>query len=347
MVAQARGATVVDTSGRTYIDALSGVAVNTVGHCHPKVVAAVKAQADKVLHVSNFYVTEPQVRLSQRLSELSTLERVFFCNSGAEAVEGAIKMARRYGHSQGRGGRILHLERGFHGRTLAAVAMAKPAMQAGFDPLPTGFTQLPPNDIEALREALADDVCAVIMEPIQGEGGVYPLDSDYLKAARTLCQDADVLLIFDEIQSGIGRTGNWFAWQQTGVRPDIMTLAKGLGGGVPIGAICLTDPVAKVMKPGDHGSTFGGNPLACAAAMATLAVIEEENLLEAAADKGRQIRKHLRAMPELENVRGQGLLIGADTSLDAKAVVERLRHHRVLGNATGPSTLRLLSLIHI
>ncbi|MCA1751075.1 MAG: aminotransferase class III-fold pyridoxal phosphate-dependent enzyme [Flavobacteriales bacterium] len=238
------GSRVRDSEGKEYIDALAGIAVNNVGHCHPKVVAAIREQAGKLMHISNFFVSEPQVALSERLTRLSGIERVFFTNSGAESVEGAIKIARKYAHSKGRGGTILSFHGSFHGRTMATIATGKKKMQQGFDPIPAGFKQLPFNDIEAAKNAITDDVGAILIEPIQGEGGINVADRAFLQALKQICDSHGIVLIFDEIQCGMGRTGKLFAKDLLGIQPDVMTLAKGLGAGVPIGAVLASEKVS-------------------------------------------------------------------------------------------------------
>ena len=343
------GARVRDIEGREYIDALAGIAVNNVGHCHPHVVKAIREQAGKLIHISNFYLSVPQVHLAKKLVELSGLDRAFFTNSGAESVEGAIKIARKYGHSQGRGGKVLSMVGSFHGRTLGTIATGKKQMQQGFEPIPAGFEQIPFNDIEALKNATSDEVCGVILEPIQGEGGINPADADYLKAVRTWCTNHNIVLIFDEIQCGMGRTGAWFAKDIYGVQPDIMTLAKALGGGVPVGAILSNEKVSQAMQPGDHGTTFGGNPLVCAAALATIEVIENENLLEAAREKGKWIREQIASWkhPAIREIRGKGMMIGVEFEFETKPMVADMLVRGVLANATAGNVLRLVPPLNI
>ncbi|MDX5479295.1 MAG: acetylornithine/succinylornithine family transaminase, partial [Cyclobacteriaceae bacterium] len=271
-----KGSKLWDIENKEYTDMLAGIAVNNVGHCHPKVVEAIQDQAAELMHISNFFVSPAQVALSELLVKISGMDRIFFTNSGAESVEGAIKIARRYAHSKGRGGKIISMENSFHGRTLATIATGQPKYQEGFGPMPSGFIQVPFNDLEALKKEVNQDVAAIILEPIQGEGGIIPAEKPYLQAVKQLCEEEDIVLIFDEIQSGIGRTGYWFAKDLYGVQPDIMTLAKGLGGGMPIGAFLCNEKIAGSIQYGDHGTTFGGNPMATAASLATLKVIVEE-----------------------------------------------------------------------
>ena len=269
------GSRLWDMEGKEYIDALAGIAVNNVGHAHPKVADAIGKQAHELIHISNFYLSEPQVMLTKKLAELSGLQRVFLGNSGAEAAEGAIKIARKYASKNGRGGTIIAMKNAFHGRTLATVAATgKEAMMNGFAPIPAGFLHVPFNDLEAIKEMVTEEVGGIMLEPIQGEGGINLVDPSFLKALRAYCDEQNLVLIFDEIQSGMGRTGKMFAFEHFGVIPDVMTLAKALGGGMPIGAVLASEKVGSAIDWGDHGTTFGGNPLACAAALATIEAME-------------------------------------------------------------------------
>jgi acetylornithine/N-succinyldiaminopimelate aminotransferase len=341
-----KGCKIWDVEGREYLDALAGIAVNNLGHCHPKVVAAIKTQAEKLIHISNFFVSEPQVELSKRLVELSGLDRVFFSNSGAESVEGAIKIARKYAHSKGRGGAVISMKNSFHGRTLATIATGKKRMQRGFGPMPEGFFQVPFNDIGAVREKVSDQVAAIILEPIQGEGGINLANPTYLHALRELCDREDIVLVFDEIQCGIARAGSLFAKDQFEVQPDIMTLAKGLGSGLPVGAILSNERVSSAIEFGDHGTTFGGNPVACAAALATINTIEEESIAARAEQKGQVLRRELENLksrfPQLVEVRGLGLMIGAEFDFETKPLVAEMMERGVLANATAGNVLRLV-----
>lgn len=345
------GSRLVDVDGKEYIDLLAGIAVCSVGHCHPKVVAALKEQADKLWHVSNFFVTPPQVKLARKLTEISGLERVFFTNSGAESVEGAIKIARKWAHNNGKGGTIVSMEQSFHGRTLATIATGQKKYQQGFAPIPEGFKQIPFNDVDALENALSDDVAAVLFEVVQGEGGIRPAAEGYLEQVRELCDRHGVLLILDEIQAGIGRTGQWFAWQHEQVKPDIMTLAKGLGGGFPIGAFMCSEKVSDAIDFGDHGTTFGGNALACAASLATLDVIESENLAERATVMGEKVRRFFSeeaaSREAVKEVRGRGLMLGVVLHDEAKDVVMALLEEGVVANATAGNVLRLVPPLNI
>ncbi len=345
------GSKLYDVEGKEYIDLLAGIAVCNVGHCHPAVVEAIRKQADELMHISNFFVSPPQVILSKKLVEISKLDRVFLTNSGAESVEGAIKIARKYATTKGRGGHVLSMKNSFHGRTLAAIATGQEKYQQGFAPIPSGFSQVPFNDIDALKNAISKDVAAVILEPVQGEGGVRPAETAYLKAVRALCDEHDVVLILDEVQCGVGRTGKWFAHQHYGIKPDIMTLAKGLGGGFPVGAILCSERVSEAIDFGDHGTTFGGNPLACAAALATISVIEKEDLCNRAAEKGKELMEAFESrkerFPEIDFVRGKGLMIGVVMKNEAAPLVKMLLDHGVVANATAGNVLRIVPPLNI
>ncbi|MDR2364565.1 MAG: aspartate aminotransferase family protein, partial [Zoogloeaceae bacterium] len=324
-----KGCYLTDTDGRVYLDALAGIAVNTLGHAHPEFVAALAEQAGKLLHVSNVYRVEQQETLADLLAARSGLSEAFFCNSGCEANEAAIKLARMYGHKKGIDRpAILVLEDAFHGRTLAALsATGNPKAQAGFEPLVEGFIRVPRNDREALCAAIRDNpgVVAVLLEAIQGEGGVELLADDYLKSARQLCDEKALLLICDEVQCGMGRTGKWFAYQHAGILPDVATLAKGLGSGVPVGACLAGGRAAGLFGPGNHGSTFGGNPLAMTAAIKTIGIIEAEGLLRKAAQTGADIRdelgRQLEDAPGVRKIRGRGLMIGIELDRPCGALV--------------------------
>jgi acetylornithine/N-succinyldiaminopimelate aminotransferase len=303
-----RGCLIYDESGREYLDLVAGIAVNLLGHAHPAVVSAIAAQAQTLIHTSNLYFTQPQVELARRLVQLSFPSRVFFCNSGAEANEAAIKLARKWGAGN-RGGafEIITTAGSFHGRTLATVtAGGQPKYSEPFQPLPAGFAHVPFNDLDAIQATTTDKTVGVMLEPVMGEIGVIPATPGYLEGVRAWCDQENLLLILDEVQTGLGRTGRWFAHQHHGITPDVMTLAKGLGGGIPIGA-CLASPRADVFEPGDHGSTFGGNPLACAAALAVLTVIERDGLVGHAAEMGEHLGQVLNGLGAQES-RGLGLM---------------------------------------
>ncbi|MEQ6168597.1 acetylornithine transaminase [Ekhidna sp. MALMAid0563] len=347
-----KGSRLWDMEGNEYIDALAGIAVNNVGHAHPKVVKAIQDQAENLIHISNFYLSEPQMVLAKKLADLSGLKRVFFGNSGAEAAEGAIKIARKYASKNGRGGTIISMKNAFHGRTMATIAATgKKAMMNGFDPIPEGFCHVPFNDINLVKEKINQDTAAIMLEPIQGEGGIIPAEKDFLKELRNFCDEKGIALVFDEVQCGIGRTGKMFAFEHYGVKPDIMTLAKGLGGGFPIGAVLASEKVGGAIDWGDHGTTFGGNPLACAAALATLEAIEEENLMDAATENGQWFREKIMKAtvdyPEIEGVRGEGLMLGVVLSVDSKPIVATMMKHKVLANATAENVIRIVPPLNI
>ncbi len=344
-----QGSRFVDAEGNEYIDALAGIAVNALGHSHPRLVDALTAQAKSLMHVSNFVLTEPQLQLSERLVALSGMDRVFLTNSGAESVEACIKIARKAAHARGRGGTVLFAEGSFHGRTMATLAMGKPAYAQGFEPIPEGFRQVAFNDLEALRAAITDDVGALILEPIQGEGGVRPARPCYLRAAAELCQKEGIVLIFDEVQTGVGRTGAWFAKDRYDVQPDLMALAKGLGGGFPVGAALARESVAKAIVPGDHGSTFGGNPMACAAALTVLDVIEEEDLCREAHEKGRWLRRRIEKIghPGIQRIRGKGLMLGLVCGFNTKPLAAAMLERGVLANSTAGNVLRFVPALNI
>jgi acetylornithine/N-succinyldiaminopimelate aminotransferase len=348
-IVRGRGAKVYDMEGREYIDFVGGIAVNILGHGHPDLVQAIQRQAAQLIHVSNLYYTEPQVRLAQMLVDHSCADRVFFCNSGAEANEAAIKLARRYGHEKHGVNRfeIITMKNSFHGRTMATLtATGQEKVQKGFEPLVPGFVYAPFNDFAAIESLVTDKTTAIMLEPIQGEGGVHVADQAYLKNLRELCTQKDILLIFDEVQTGMGRTGTLFAYEQLGVEPDIMTLAKGLGGGMPIGACLAKDAVAAVFTPGTHASTFGGNPLACAAGLAVCRILIEGRVLEQARRMGDYLSKGLADFKDrhraVRDVRGLGLLQGLEVEIDAKAVVADCLTRGVLVNATSERVLRFV-----
>ena len=345
------GSQVWDTEGRPYVDVLAGIAVTSVGHSHPKVVRAVQTQAGKLMQVSNLFVTEPQMQLTQLLADRSGLERVFFSNSGAEAVEAAFKLARKYGSQHGKDGTIVSMEGCFHGRTLATTAAGKSKYQQGFAPIPGGFVRAPYNDLEAVKATVTDQTTAIIVEPVQWEGGIRVADPDFLLGLRQLCDEKNVVLIFDEIQCGMGRTGSLFAYEQMGVVPDIVTLAKALGGGMPIGATLAKESLTEALDKGDHGTTFGGNPIACAAALATLEVILEDGLAERARQLGQQAVTYLQQRAENEpsviGIHGKGLMLGVQLDQPARPVVDRMLEKRVIASAVGGDTVRLVPALNI
>jgi acetylornithine/N-succinyldiaminopimelate aminotransferase len=348
-IVRGRGTKVYDLEGREYVDFVGGIAVNLLGHAHPDLVLAVQKQAAQLIHTSNLYYTEPQVRLAQMLVDHSFADQVFFCNSGAEANEAAIKLVRRYSHDKYGAGRfeIITMKQSFHGRTMATLtATGQEKVQKGYEPLVPGFSYVTFNHLAELQHALTDKTAAIMLEPIQGEGGVHVVSREYLKAVRELCTQRDILLIFDEVQTGMGRTGTLFAYEQLNVQPDIMTLAKGLGGGVPIGACLATAPVAKAFGPGSHASTFGGNPLACAAALAVFRVLLDGRVLDQARRMGEYLSKGLSECKDrhhlVRDVRGLGLLQGMEVEMDAKTVVADCLKRGFLVNAVGEHVLRFI-----
>lgn len=348
-IVRGRGAKVYDLEGREYLDFVGGIAVNVLGHGHPDLVQAIQRQAAQLIHTSNLYYTEPQVRLARLLVDHSFADRVFFCNSGAEANEAAIKLARRYGHERHGAKRfeVITMKNSFHGRTLGMLtATGQDKVQKGFEPLMPGFAYAPFNDFSALETMVNDQTAAIMLEPIQAEGGVYVADRDYLRRLREFCTQKDILLIFDEIQTGIGRTGTFFAYEQLGVKPDIMTLAKGLAGGVPIGACLATKSVASAFTPGAHASTFGGNPLACAAALAVCRVLLEGRVLDHAKRMGEYLAKGLTDCKDryriVTDIRGLGLLQGMELDTDAKTLVADALARGVLINAATERVLRFV-----
>jgi acetylornithine/N-succinyldiaminopimelate aminotransferase len=340
------GARLWDERGKEYLDFLTGISVSSVGHCHPSVVAAVTEQSERLMHVSNLFYTEPMTRLAERLSESSLGGRVFFCNSGTEAVECAIKIARKHAHERGvTEPEIVSFEGDFHGRSYGALS-ATPAMarNEALGPMLPGFRSVPFNDTVDLRNAVGPNTAAVIMEPIQGEAGVFPTSDEALVAAREACDAVGALLILDEIQTGLGRTGSLWAYQQTPVRPDVMTSAKALGGGLPIGA-CITAPVAAdVLAPGDHGSTFAGAPVATAAALAVLEIVDDPTLLRSVREKGALLREGLAELDGVREVRGRGLMLGVglEDGVDAGALGADLLGRGLVVNVPRPDTIRLL-----
>ena len=344
------GIWVWDKQGKRYLDALAGIAVCGLGHSHPRLVEAITAQAGRLIHCSNLYEIELQERLADRLAAISGMDEMFFCNSGCEANEAAIKIARLYGHSRGiELPAIIVMDKAFHGRTMATLsATGSRKVQAGFEPLVGGFVRVPFDDLAAVRKVAENNrsVVAVLVELIQGEGGINICGADYLHGLREICDANGWLLMLDEVQSGTGRTGKWFSFQHSGVRPDVMTLAKGLASGVPIGVCLAAGPAAGVFKPGNHGSTFGGNPLACAAALATLDIIEAENLMANAAAMGDCVRDGLRArfdgVAGVREIRGKGLMIGIELDFPCDELVKQALAAGLLINVTNDNVVRLL-----
>ena len=341
-----------DGQGKRYLDAVAGLAVNTLGHAHPRLVKALSEQVRMLIHTSNLYQVQKQEELAARLAGLANMDKVFFCNSGAEANEAAIKLARLYGHQKGIDNpTIIVMEKSFHGRTMATLsATGSRRVQAGFEPLMGGFARVPYNDVDAVAQVAGHNknIVAVLVEPIQGEAGIrVPLPLPvYFQGLRRVCDEQGWLLMLDEVQCGIGRTGKWFAHQHSGIKPDVMTLAKGLGSGVPIGACLAAGAAAEAFKPGNHGSTFGGSPLACVAALTTLAVIEEENLMPHAVKLGEFIRNSLAqalgGVKDVVQIRGEGLMIGIELAQPCNDIVELALEQGLLINVTAENVIRLL-----
>ncbi len=344
------GCQLFDEQGRRYLDGLAGIAVNTLGHNHPRLVSALSVQIAKLIHVSNVYRIKEQELLADQLAALSGMDEVFFCNSGCEANEAAIKLARMFGHQKGVDHpAIIVMEHAFHGRTLATLsATGNRKVQAGFEPLVPGFVRVPFADLAAIEQVAANNpnVVAVLFEPIQGEGGIHAASDEFMLGLRCICDQRSWLLMVDEVQCGIGRTGKWFAHQHAGIKVDVMALAKGLGSGVPVGACLTAGAAAGVFKPGNHGSTFGGNPLACTAALTTLAVMEDDQLLSRATTLGKRIRarlhERLARLSAVTDIRGNGLMIGIELDRPCGAVVTAGLDAGILINVTADKVVRLL-----
>jgi acetylornithine aminotransferase len=345
-----RGCWVWDTEGKKYLDGLGGIAVNTLGHGHPKLVPALQDQVSKLIHTSNYYAAPLQERLAAKLTEISGLTNVFFCNSGLEANEGAIKIARKFGHDKGIARpEIIVYEKAFHGRSIATLsATGNAKVQAGFEPLVEGFVRVPLNDVAAIENIAASNpnVVAVFLEVIQGEGGINPAKVEYLQAVRRICDEKGWLLMLDEVQCGIGRTGKWFAHQWAGIKPDVMPLAKGLGSGVPIGAFVCGPRAAHVLGPGNHGTTFGGNPLAMRAGIETLTIMEEDKLLENAATIGARLNeaftREFKGVDGVVEIRGQGLMIGIELARPCGELLLKAAHAGLMISVTADKVVRLL-----
>nr|WP_092073888.1 acetylornithine transaminase [Dendrosporobacter quercicolus]NSL47861.1 acetylornithine transaminase [Dendrosporobacter quercicolus DSM 1736]SDM69507.1 acetylornithine/N-succinyldiaminopimelate aminotransferase [Dendrosporobacter quercicolus] len=354
VLTRGEGPYVYDIDGKKYIDFLAGIAVNVLGHAHPKLVRAIAGQAGSLIHCSNLYYTEVQAKLVKSLAALSGLDKVFLANSGAEANEGAIKLARKYGKTLGADKvDIITARDGFHGRTLLTLtATAQPKYQQGYEPLPGGFHYAPYNDLPALKALVSAKTCAVVLEPIQGEGGVNIPDAGYLAGVRQLCDQYGAVLIFDEIQTGMGRTGKMFAYEHSGIKPDIVTLAKGLAGGVPAGAFIASNKVAAAFAAGDHGSTFGGNPLACAAANAVLEIIAAEDLVGNAGRIGQYMLAGLEGLRQkyprlISAVRGQGLMLGVKLTRPGRDIVNQCLEHGAIINCTAGDVLRFVPPLNV
>jgi predicted acetylornithine/succinylornithine family transaminase len=343
------GVKVWDVNGKEYLDFASGIAVCNLGHCHPQVIAAIKDQVEKLMHVSNLYYTEPQVQLAKLLVDNSFADKVFFCNSGAEANEAAIKLARKYAHENMGPDKfeLITMKDSFHGRTMATItATGQEKFQFGFTPLLEGFTYVPFNDLPALEAAISGKTCGIMLEPIQGEGGVNIPDDNYLASVREICDRHGILLIVDEVQVGMGRTGKLFAYEHSGIKPDIMTLAKALGNGFPIGAMLATDKIAKAFVPGNHASTFGGNPLAAAAANATVKIMLQEGILEHCRKMGDYFLLQLKKLQQkhkiIKDVRGTGLMLAAQLDIESGDIVNECLQRGLLVISAGSKTLRFV-----
>ncbi len=344
-----QGCRVWDNEGNEYVDAFAGIAVNSLGYNHPVLVKAISEQAAKLMHCSNLYYTEIQAKALRVVAETTGMDRIFFANCGAEGNEGAMKLARKYGVSKAPTKyKIISADESFHGRTFDTLAATgHDYYHVGYGPLSPGHVLVPYGDIKALEAQMDDDVCAVLLEPIQGEGGVHVPSDEYLQQVRALCDKHDALLIFDEVQTGVARTGKWFAYMHSGVKPDILTFAKGIGGGFPVAGFAVPERLAHVFKPGDHGGTFGGNPLACAAVYATLTTIKSEGLVDKVAEKGEYFKNKLRKLQEkypdkVTDVRGCGLMLGMEVAGEGKPIVESCLANNVIVNCTAGNVIRIV-----
>ena len=344
-----QGCRVWDNEGNEYVDAFAGIAVNSLGYNHPVLVKAISEQAAKLMHCSNLYYTEIQAKALRVVAEATGMDRIFFANCGAEGNEGAMKLARKYGVSKAPTKyKIISADESFHGRTFDTLAATgHDYYHVGYGPLSPGHVLVPYGDIKALEAQMDDDVCAVLLEPIQGEGGVHVPPDEYLQQVRALCDKHDALLIFDEVQTGVARTGKWFAYMHSGVKPDVLTFAKGIGGGFPVAGFAVQERLAHVFKPGDHGGTFGGNPLACAAVYATLTTIKSEGLVDKVAEKGEYFKNELRKLQEkypdkVTDVRGCGLMLGMEVAGEGKPIVESCLANNVIVNCTAGNVIRIV-----
>ena len=346
------GCKLYDTEGNEYIDFVSGVAVNCLGHSHPVIVKAIQEQSNKLMHVSNYYYNTTHTSLAEKLIENSQHESVFFCNSGTEAVEGALKLARKYGKLHGNKSTILYMDNSFHGRSMGALSVTgQGKYQEAFLPLIGGVKKVPFNDTEALKSAFTSDVCAVIVEPIQGEGGINPMDNTFLTEIKELCDKNDALIIFDEVQCGIGRLGSLFAYEKFGVVPDVVALAKGLGGGFPIGAIMANKKTSTTLVSGDHGSTYGGNPLACAVSLAVITELVDGKVINTIPERSAYAFHKLNSLKEkfpiIKDVRGMGFLIGFELAFDTKEFMKKCLEKKLLLISAGPNVIRLLPPLNV
>lgn len=343
---QGKGAYVWDDEGNKYLDALAGIAVNSLGHCHPNVVEAVQHQVEQLMHISNFYYSKPQAELLRLLSKITGLDKGFICNSGGEAMEAALKAARKYGKAYQKKGPLLTVSNAFHGRTVGTISMGMEKYSKGYDPLLRGFQEIPMNNVEALKNNFDNQTLGIVIETIQGSGGLHVASREFMDAIQELCNENDALLIIDEVQTGIARTGKMFGFEHYGVQPDIIGMAKAMGGGFPVGAMVCSEHVAETMNYGDHGSTYGGNPLACSASIAALQTIIDEDLIDQAKQKGaflrQQIDNHTSDIDEVVEVRGRGLMIGVELSFEGREVVEEMMRQGVLSNCTQGNVMRLV-----
>jgi acetylornithine/N-succinyldiaminopimelate aminotransferase len=341
-----RGSKVWDEEGNEYIDALAGIAVNSLGHCHPKVVEAIQNQSQKLMHTSNFYYSKPQAKLLQLLTDISGMSHGFLCNSGAEAMEASLKAARRLGAQNPKKEPIITVSNAFHGRTMATISMGMEKYAEGYNPLLDGFYEAPFNDIAALKSIFTDQTLGIVLETVQGSGGLQVASQEYLEQIQQLCDQHNALLIIDEVQTGMGRTGKMFSYEHYGVQPDIIAIAKAMGGGFPIGGMLCQDHVAKAMDFGAHGSTYGGNPLACATSYAAINALQDENLVRQSAQKGAFFTDLLseltKGLPSVSDIRGKGLMIGIELTFGGRDVVEEMMYQGVLSNCTHGNVIRLV-----
>lgn len=340
------GAYVWDDKGNKYLDALAGIAVNSLGHCHPNIVQAVRKQVGELMHISNFYYSKPQAELLELLSRISGLDKGFICNSGGEAMEACIKAARKYGQVHQKMGPIMTVSNAFHGRTMGTISMGMNKYSKDYDPLLGGFQQIPLNDVTLLKKNFDSNTLGIVIEPIQGSGGLHVASQEFMNTIQELCDQHNALLIIDEVQTGVARTGKMFGFEHYGGQPDIIGMAKAMGGGFPVGAMVCSNKVAETMGYGDHGSTYGGNPLACVASLAALNTVLDKNLTEQAAEKGNFLKHKIKALSknisEIVDIRGRGLMLGVELSFEGRPVVEEMMHQGVLSNCTQGNVMRLV-----
>lgn len=340
------GAYVWDDKGNKYLDALAGIAVNSLGHCHPNIVQAVRKQVGELMHISNFYYSKPQAELLELLSRISGLDKGFICNSGGEAMEACIKAARKYGQVHQKMGPIMTVSNAFHGRTMGTISMGMNKYSKDYDPLLGGFQQIPLNDVTLLKKNFDSNTLGIVIEPIQGSGGLHVASQEFMNTIQELCDQHNALLIVDEVQTGVARTGKMFGFEHYGGQPDIIGMAKAMGGGFPVGAMVCSNKVAETMGYGDHGSTYGGNPLACVASLAALNTVLDKNLTEQAAEKGNFLKHKIKALSknisEIVDIRGRGLMLGVELSFEGRPVVEEMMHQGVLSNCTQGNVMRLV-----